>query len=432
MGSQRTRGPRAGVEVDPAALRQARVDAGLSLAQVAGSDLTRQAVHLIETGKVRPTLRSLRVIAQRLGVSESALLMPPAPVSDEQVISELQQLCQQRDEARALEQARQLIAHGGSAERMAFAHHYAGQALYALARPADALTHAREARDRFAALGNLRWVAEAMDSEAIVLNMLQDPSALQVARRALRRYRALELRWPETEARMLEHLGTIYLARRDYRAARASYEAALQVEGGVRELARMARIYHGLGMSLHHGVSDHAAAADLVFKAVTLYEAEQRIGPTPMRHDRPRAENDLGQVVMALGDFERAEGLFRAAFEHFAAAGIERLQSHTLLSLGELRQHQDRLDEALEYVTDAIERAARLNETYALTSGYKQLGQLYAARGDNGLADASFQRALLLCESAGLEERAKEYLRVYEQILVERRHGRRRAQRASA
>lgn len=431
MGSQRARGLRVGIQVDPAALRQARESAGLSLAQVAGSDITRQAVHLIETGKVRPTRHSLRIIAQRLGVPESALLAPPGPMSDEQAISELQALYQRYEYGRAAEQALRLIALGGSPERVAFAHLCAAQALNALTRPAEALHHAREARRRFEALGNPWWVAESIEWEAIILHGLQDPSSLRLARKALRLYRSLEPRLPETEARMLEHLGTIYYGRRDYERGRASYESALGVDGGVRDLARMARIYHGLGMC-HHGLNDLQTAADLLFKAVTLYEAELRIAPTPSRADMPRAENDLGMVAMDQGDLRRAEGLFRAALDHYAAAGIERLQSHTLLSLGELRQRQNRPEEALEYVTLAVERAAALDETYVLASGYRQLGELHEARGDHGLADASFQRAIVMCEGAGLEERAKECMRIYERVLAERRQARRRARDAGA
>jgi tetratricopeptide (TPR) repeat protein/DNA-binding XRE family transcriptional regulator len=431
VGSQQPRGPRTGIDIDPAVMRQARREAGLSLAEVAGSELSRQAVHLIEAGKVRPTARSLRLIANRLGVPQSALLAPPGPRSDRQVISDLERLSQRQEHPLVAEQACRLIELGGSPERTAYAHHYAGRALYQLAQPAEAVAHLRQARERFEALGNPWWAAESLDWEAIALNMLEDPSALRVGRRALRRYRALEPRRPETEARMLEHVGSICYGRRDYEGGRASYEAALQVEGGVRELARIARVYHGLGMC-HHGLRELGTAAELVFKAVTLYEAEQRITPAPMRMDMPRAENDLGMVMMGRGELERAEQLFRAALDHYAAAGIERLQSHTLLSMGELREKQGRLDEAVTFVIEAIERAAAWNEMYSLTSGYRQLGELYAVRGDHHLADAAFQRALALLQETGLEERAADCMRAYERVLFERREARRRARSETA
>jgi len=431
VGTQRPRGPRTGIEVDLAALRQARLDAGLSLAQVAGSDLTRQAVHLIESGKVRPTARSLRTIARRLGVPESALVAAPGPESDQRVIGDLEQLSQRQEHALVAQQAGRLIALGGSDERLAFAHHHAGKATYELGQPADAIPYLREARRRFEELSNPWWAAESMDWEAMALHMLENPKAIRVGRSALRRYRGLEPRRPETEARMLEHLGAICYGRRDYEAGRAYYDAALSVTDGVRDLVRMARAYHGLGMC-HHGMRELRQAADLVFKAVTLYEAEQRIAAGPMRMGLPRAENDLGLVLMHMNDGERAEELFEAALAHFAEAGIERLQSHTLLSLGELRQRQGRLDDALAFVVRAIERAAAWNETYALTSGYRQLGELYAERGDHDLADAAFQRALGLLHHAGLEERAQDCMRAYERVLAHRRHAPRRGDTASA
>ena len=408
------------------------MDAGLSLAEVAGTELTRQAVHLIETGKVRPTARSLRVIALRVGVSESSLLAPPGPMSDEFRISRLEQLCQRAEYALAAEQAERVLALQGSDELTAFAHHYAGVALFHLARLADALPHLVEARARFERLGNERWAAESMDWEAMALNQMESAAAaLRVGRRALRRYRAQDSRSAETEARILEHLGTISAGRHDYEAGRGFYEAALQVDGGVRELARIARVYHGLA-TCYQGMRQLSRANELMLRAIALYEAEQRIAPAPMRLELPVVENDYGMVLMDLGDLERAEEVFRAAFEHFAEAGIERLQSHALLSLGELRQRQGLLDDALELVAEALSRAASLDETYALGAGYRQLGELHELRGEREHADASFQRALALCQQAGLVEREAECLHAYERVLAERRHARRRSRSAGA
>jgi tetratricopeptide (TPR) repeat protein len=425
------RGPRSGIEIDTVVLRQARLDAGMSLADVAGRELTRQAVHLIESGKVRPTARSLSLIASRLGVPEAALLPPPGPDSDQRVIGDLERLTDLQDHVAVRDQARRLIALGGTPERTAFAHHYAGRALYALAQPEEAVVHLREARDRFEGLRNHWWVAESMDWEAIALNMQEDPKALRLGRRALRRYRTLEPRRPETEARILEHLGTICYVRRDYERGRDYYEEALGVEGGVRELTRIARVYHGMAMC-HHGLRDLRTARELLFKALTLYEAEQRITPAPMRMDRPRAEADMGLVLMHEGELERAEGFLRDALGHYAAAGIERLQSHTLLTLGELRQRQRRFDEALDFVIEAIDCALSNTEMLTAATGYRQLGELYGARGDHDLADSAFQRAFGMLQEAGMEERVGEVMQAYERVLAERREARRRSRTASA
>ena len=73
----RPRGRLTGVDIKAGVLRQARARAQLSLAQVGGNELTRQAVHLIETGKVRPSMRSLRGITDRLAIPIDAVLIGP-------------------------------------------------------------------------------------------------------------------------------------------------------------------------------------------------------------------------------------------------------------------------------------------------------------------------------------------------------------------
>lgn len=54
-----------GIAVDPARIREARLEAGLSLAQLARDDVSRTFIHFIETGKSRPSPRILALIARR-------------------------------------------------------------------------------------------------------------------------------------------------------------------------------------------------------------------------------------------------------------------------------------------------------------------------------------------------------------------------------
>src|ERR1700693_4273031 len=61
------RGRRRGVEIKPGTVKQARFEAGLSLAQVAGSELSRTAIYFVETGKAKPSMETLRLIATRTG-----------------------------------------------------------------------------------------------------------------------------------------------------------------------------------------------------------------------------------------------------------------------------------------------------------------------------------------------------------------------------
>ena len=58
---------RRGVNVDPARIRQARLDRGLSLAQLAGNDLSRAFIHQLEHGQSKPSRDTLQLIARRTG-----------------------------------------------------------------------------------------------------------------------------------------------------------------------------------------------------------------------------------------------------------------------------------------------------------------------------------------------------------------------------
>jgi len=51
--------------VDPARVREARLEAGLSLAQLAGDDVSRTFIHFIEHGRSRPSKSVLALIARR-------------------------------------------------------------------------------------------------------------------------------------------------------------------------------------------------------------------------------------------------------------------------------------------------------------------------------------------------------------------------------
>jgi len=54
-----------GIDVVPGRVRAARNEAGLSLAELAGKDITKVAIWYIEQGRTRPSARTLDLIAER-------------------------------------------------------------------------------------------------------------------------------------------------------------------------------------------------------------------------------------------------------------------------------------------------------------------------------------------------------------------------------
>src|SRR5260370_26331459 len=64
---QKRRGWRKGIEVREGSVVQARREAGLTLAKVAGGELSRTAIHLIEKVMARPSMQTLKHIAHKTG-----------------------------------------------------------------------------------------------------------------------------------------------------------------------------------------------------------------------------------------------------------------------------------------------------------------------------------------------------------------------------
>src|SRR3982074_137117 len=66
-----------GTAINPAALRQARVAARMTLEQAAAGIVSRQALYQVEQGQARPMRRKLEAIAARLSIPVDALLARP-------------------------------------------------------------------------------------------------------------------------------------------------------------------------------------------------------------------------------------------------------------------------------------------------------------------------------------------------------------------
>src|SRR3984893_9099169 len=105
------RGRRKGVEIKTGTVKQARSEAGLSLAQVAGGQISRTAIYFVETGKAKPSMETLRLIAERTGRPLDYFLSQPSTMEarSSQRTSEIERLIATNDPVAALAAARALL-----------------------------------------------------------------------------------------------------------------------------------------------------------------------------------------------------------------------------------------------------------------------------------------------------------------------------------
>jgi tetratricopeptide (TPR) repeat protein len=363
-------------------------------------------------------MRSLQIIARRLGMTALTFQVPVDAGAEvpHRRAAELERLCERQRYAEVVELAEQLLAQDTSVYLEAFAHLYRGRGLAHLGRPDEALPHLRQARRTFELEDDPWSAAEAREWEATALYLKEDVRAVAVGEDALELYRALEPRRPEVEARMVEHLATFLVQRTDYVRAEQCYQQALQIAGPILDLARIGRIYHGLGRCCY-SLGQTRRAIDLISRAVALYAVENDLRPAPAQDALPRVENDLGVIFLCEGQLERAEELFWSALHRLEHAGAERLQSQVLLSLAEVRQGQGRLEDAVELVEQGLELAGRLDQRSTVALANRQLAELHELRQEHDLADQRFHQALAILDDTGETIERSEYLAAYQRLL---------------
>src|SRR2546428_443823 len=223
------RGRRHGIEIKPGSVKQARADAGLSLGQVANGAVSRTAIYFVETGKAKPSLETLKLIAERTGRPLDYFLVRPStiePRSSPHTL-EVELLLATNDPEAALASGRALLSTERDPDTTARARYLMAYALLRLAQPIEARRLAAAARDHFERTGDKLMIAECLGHEASAAYLLQDPAALGLAERALAICRSLRPVPETTEARLLFVLGTVHVTNEDWQAPIGCYEKAV-------------------------------------------------------------------------------------------------------------------------------------------------------------------------------------------------------------
>lgn len=383
------------------AVRQARLEAGLSLQKLARGHVSRQAVQQVEAGKIRPSLRVLRLIADATGKPLSYFLDAQAPEIHEQSVLDLERLFVGRDFAGAISLGTRILQAEpkptGSVEgelRL-----WLGGAYVGANRPDEALAHLPRARALFEAAGDTRSAVEAMDWEACALHLKEAPTALALAERALLECRRLDPASPATEARILGHIGAISVSHRAWHKALVAYQGALDASRSVHDLRQMALMHHNLAIA-HQRIGNLQQSLASAHRALALYSAHWA------QADQARMENDLGDLLLKQGQLDLAERHFQNALDAFTNLGEQRRgPNYTLLGMGELALARGRYDDAERLLNAAKAGAAQLQERVALASAHQLLGRLASRLGRVDAANRDFESALSLLEAIGMPER---------------------------
>ena len=391
------------------------MDAGMSLAQVANGSVSRTAIYFVETGKAKPSMETLKLIAERTGRPLDFFLARPStiePRSSPQTLEIEQQLASNDLEA-ALASGRALLDKERDPEITARTNHLMAYIHLRLGQPVPARRLAVVAREHFERTGDKLMTAECLGHEASAAYLLQDPIALGIAQRGLELCRSLQPISRTTEARLLFVLGSVHATNQDWQAAIDCYERAIAAGDVVQDLRRLSLMYGGLSMA-YGGIGQLNQSAYYAQRALTIHETLND------RLSLARSENNLGLVLIKRGDLDAAEQHLKRAKNLWEEAKIESGRSEVLLSLCELAIARSRLDEAEALAVEAQGFAERLSEKGSLADCHMWLGRIAADRGDHARVDREFQEAWGILDALGAPERLGRCHVQYAELLEKR------------
>ena len=406
MLDSKYRGRRKGVPVREGSVRQARKEANLTLAQVAGLVVSRTAIHLIETGRCRPSLETLEQIARQTRKPVEFFLLSPddAPELTERrrELGELERLTFIRDFQKVIDLGLALLEKQWGDEDSALIRFYLGQAYCRLVRPTEALQHLPLARDVFERVGDEWMAVDALDWEASALGLIEDPRAILLAGEALARCRRLDPKPPQTEARILGHIANMYVVAHAWAHAIGYYEAAVEAAGGVKDLLQLAKMHHGLGTAYQR--MQQPVKARLQFdKALALYSIESDLSAVY------RLENDLGDLLLHQGQLDSAEQHLRSALAGSTELGMDRRgRGYILANLGEVSLRRGHLEQARQQLAEALDAGIVIGEQVVVANAHALLGQLESRQGDLKLAGEHFDSAIRILEELDMPDRLRD------------------------
>ncbi|MGH7904207.1 MAG: tetratricopeptide repeat protein [Candidatus Dormibacteraceae bacterium] len=403
-----------GVLIRPDAIRLARLEAGLSLAELGAGHVSRSAIHQIETGRVQPSRPTLALIARRTRKPIDYFVTPaipsPRPAGLETAIAGLAHAVMTGQLRSAIAAADDLLARRIDPRTEAEARFWLGQARTRASQSPAGLGEVRRALHLFEHLGDDAMVVECLDWEAASLYTAEDPAALSVAEEALRRCSLLDSRPSQTYIRILTRLASIHVSHREWGPAIARYQEALRASESLKDLRSMASLADDLSIAcLETGALGQGAA--YARRALTLRRSLDD------QEGMARTENNLGLALLRQGSLGPAERHLQSSLARAENLALPHGRAHVLLSLAELYVARNAPGAARRLADDAVELARSLNEPITQSVAHELLGRLAARRGDRTGVQLEFELAIGLLSAVGARQRLVECQYRYAEML---------------
>jgi tetratricopeptide (TPR) repeat protein len=367
-------------------IRQARLERGLSLAQLGGEDLSRSFLSLVELGRSRISLRALTIVAQRLGLPLSYFLDDAPGVSEgaaELALDRAEAALTQQDPAACLRLLDETPESDLSRLRVLWLR---ASALIDLGQPREAIPVIQEGLelaerrdDPYMALelryklGLALYSTDNYDEASIHLRHVVDESESEFAD-------------PLLVGKAVVCLGHVAYVHNDVDSAIEHYSRARELFGSLADLNAMACVYSGMSAA-------YERKGDL---RNALRYSKLSLGAFTAQHNGRQVARELNNLACEyrdLGDLDRALECAREAVtraQEIKSREVEAVAHSTMASVF-LRRDDIATAETEARLADELSSS---DTDLARIDAWVVLAKIADRKGDRARTDALYRRAL--------------------------------------
>lgn len=372
-------------------IRAARHERGFSQSQLAGTDLTKGFISQVESGLVRPSLKSLTLLATRLGKSLDYFLGDEPLASTKRVtFHRLAALAaaERGDWPAVRVEVENALPHVSEPRErakllslLAAADLAAGDHEQTFARVNQALAILEPATDagEVAQLLYRRGTAYAQLGQLVAAT-----EAFETARQTVEQYEVIDQR---LRARLLVSLGTAYRRLNRTAKALATYEAALTLSSRSSETELAARSYMGLAASLFDSGEYDSAIANYQ-RALELWE---RLSDASFELS---VLHSLAGAYFEQGSVDRARLMAERCLVRAELLGDAKEVAVAQTELARVALAEGQSEEALRLAGLAERALAELHDDRQRASALRAMAAAHDARGEHPSADVAYRAAI--------------------------------------
>lgn len=391
-----------------------RLELGLTQREVAGEDFTRGFISQVENGLIDPSLKSLEIIAQRLGAPVGHFLGEADavdPVAVETSIRRAHELLHQ-DPTQAIESARSALEGAeelGDPGLIARAQAAVAWAAYYGDDLAEAALRFRLAAEAYRLSGNHIQTVRCLNAAGSAAHRIgNDEEAASNYAAALDLVVDLEEPAINDQLRIMVNLGLLLTDLQESVKAIAQLHRALNFSAEHREYYRYGEVHNALGVN-YRRLGEFDEAMVHYREAIAFHKA--------VHEDSQAAQAMLncGNALAVQGAHQEARGVISEALQIYQELGDEKNEATARAELARLAWLQGNIELAEELCDDALQE---LTDKELRGRLLVLRGRICEHKGDVEAATEAYTNGLALLEDSERDPELAEACYEFGQLLL--------------